>query len=236
MRFQTPLVQAVLVRRYKRFLADIRLEGGREAVAHCPNPGAMTGLAAPGDRILVEPVTGPARKLPFAWRLVELPDGHLACIDTTAANRVVREALEAWAAEGLGGYERVRPEQGFGDGSRIDFLLQAPGRRDAYLEVKSVTLSRGLGLAEFPDAVTARGTRHLGALAAVASTGRRAVLFYLVQRTDCDRVTLAADIDPGYAHAAAEARRAGVEMRAHAARITAEGITLGPALDIVMPQ
>lgn len=230
MRFQTPLVPAVLIRRYKRFLADIRLEDGREVVAHCPNPGAMTGLAAPGTVIWVEPNDDPRKKLKYGWRLCVLAGGHMAAIDTGLANRVVRGALAAGQIDALTGYNDIRPEQRYGAGSRIDFLLRGAGRRAAYVEVKSVTLARQPGLAEFPDTVTARGARHLQELATVAEGGQRAVLLYLVQRSDCDAVTVAADIDPTYAAALHTARAAGVEVLAHRAAITPEGITLGPAV------
>ncbi|RKF14799.1 DNA/RNA nuclease SfsA [Roseovarius spongiae] len=232
MRFQTPLEPAVLLRRYKRFLADIRLDSGREAVAHCANPGAMTGLAEPGARIWVEPNDDAKKKLKYGWRLTELGGGGLACVDTGAANRVVRAALDAGGIDALSGYDAILPEQRYGEKSRIDFLLRGAGRADAYVEVKSVTLSRRPGLAEFPDAVTARGARHLADLAGVAAAGARAVLFYLVQRSDCTRVAVAADIDPAYAAAFEAAREAGVEIIAHAARITRDGVTMGPRVEI----
>lgn len=230
MRFQTPLVRARLIRRYKRFLADVTLEDGREGTAHCPNPGKMTGLAEPGTSVWIEEHGDARRKLPFAWRLAELPGGHLACIDTQAANRVIGEALKAGGIAPLAGYAEIRPEQPYGTGSRVDFLLRGPARSDAYVEVKSVTLARTPGLAEFPDTPTKRGARHLGDLAAMARAGHRAVLVYLVQRTDCTRMRTAADIDPAYAAALAAARAAGVEVLAHRAAITPSQITLGPAL------
>lgn len=232
MRFQTPLLRATLLRRYKRFLADIRLEDGREVTAHCANPGKMTGLAEPGTRIWAQPNNDPKRKLRYAWKLAELAGGHLACVDTGAANRIVGEALEAGAIPALAGYDSIRPEQRYGQGSRIDFLLQGGVQPDAHVEVKSVTLARQAGLAEFPDTRTERGARHLRDLAAVAQGGGRAVLLYLVQRTDCDRVAVAADIDPAYAAAMDAARAAGVEVLAHRAATRCEEITLGPPLSL----
>ena len=232
MRFQTPLLRAVLIQRYKRFLADIRLEDGSEQTAHCANPGKMTGLAETGTQIWVEPNDDPRKKLRYGWRLVELPGGHLACIDTGAANRVISEALGAGDIPELAGYSTIRPEQRYGDRSRIDFLLQEPGLPDAYVEVKSVTLCRQTGLAEFPDTPTARGARHLADLADVARAGSRAVLLYLVQRSDCCRAGVAADIDPAYATALVAARAAGVEVLAFAAHMNTGGITLGPALPV----
>jgi sugar fermentation stimulation protein A len=231
MRFARPLVPGTLVRRYKRFLADVMLEDGRAAIAHCANPGAMLGLNAPGARVWLEPA-GDGRKLPFAWRLVELEDGHLAGIDTGVPNRVVAEALAAGQVPGLAGYAAIRPEVRYGAGSRIDFLLTAPGRPDAYVEVKNVHLRRQADWAEFPDSVTARGARHLAELAAMAAAGHRAVMLYLVQRTDCARLRLAGDLDPAYARAFVAARAAGVEAIAHATRITTEGVWLDRPLPV----
>ncbi len=231
MKFPTPLVPARLIRRYKRFLADVSLEAdGREVTVHCPNPGAMTGLAEPGMRVWVEPNDDPKKKLKFGWRLVELEGDHLAGIDTGVPNRVVGEALRSFAAQGIEGYKAVRAEVPYGTGSRVDFLLTGDRTPDTYLEVKNVHLRRDGTLAEFPDCVTKRGAKHLDELAEVANSGARAIMLYLVQRTDCDAVSLAADIDPGYAEAAARAQDAGVEMRAFATVIDHEGVTLSKPL------
>lgn len=154
-------------------------------------------------------------------------------VDTSVPNRALRAALEAGAVPGLEGYDTVRPEVKYGQGSRIDFLLSAPGRPDAYVEVKSVTLSRAQALAEFPDSVTARGAKHLAELKAMRAQGHRAVMLYLVQRTDCLGFRLAADIDPLYAAAFAEARAAGVEALCLGTRITPEAITLGEPIQIL---
>ncbi len=235
MRFQTPLVPARLIRRYKRFLADCRLDDGREVTAHCANPGSMAGLAEPGTKVWLEPNDDAKKKLRFGWRLVDHETGHFTGVDTGLPNRMLRVALEAGQVAGLEGYETVRPEVKYGAGSRIDFLLTAPGRPDAYVEVKSVTLSRQPGLAEFPDAKTARGAKHLGELAAMAGQGARAVMFYLVQRTDCDRFTLASDIDPAYAQAHATAWQAGVETLCFDCRITPEGVALGGPVRVAIP-
>ncbi|SMX40711.1 DNA/RNA nuclease SfsA [Maliponia aquimaris] len=235
MQFQTPLVPARLVRRYKRFLADCLLEDGREVVAHVANPGSMLGLADEDQRIWLEPNEDPRKKLKWAWRLVEHPGGHFTGVDTGVPNRVLKAALTAGQVAGLDGYDHVRPEVKYGENSRIDFLLSGGGRPDCYVEVKSVTLSRTPGLAEFPDSVTARGTKHLAELAAMAGQGHRAVMLYLVQRTDCQSVTLAADIDPAYAQGYAAARDSGVEALALACHISPEGITLGAPLPLQPP-
>ncbi|MFY2824425.1 DNA/RNA nuclease SfsA [Ruegeria sp. MALMAid1280] len=227
MRFETPLVPARLIRRYKRFLADCTLEDGREITAHCANPGSMMGLAEPGEKIWLEPNDDPKKKLKYGWRLVDHENGHFTGVDTSVPNRALRAALEAREIPELAAYETVRPEVKYGENSRIDFLLTQPGLPDAYVEVKSVTLSRQPGLAEFPDSVTARGTKHLGELAAMVAQGHRAILLYLVQRTDCDRLALAADIDPAYAAAFEVAQAQGVERLVYGTRITPEGVWVG---------
>ncbi|WP_170479522.1 DNA/RNA nuclease SfsA [Ruegeria arenilitoris] len=233
MQFETPLVPARLIRRYKRFLADCRLEDGREVTAHCANPGSMMGLANPGEKIWLEPNNDPKKKLKYGWRLVDHENGDFTGVDTSVPNKALRAALEAKEISELANYETVRPEVRYGENSRIDFLLSGPGLPDAYVEVKSVTLSRQTGLAEFPDSVTARGTKHLEELAAITAKGYHAIMLYLVQRTDCDRFTLAADIDPDYAAAFGAARQKGVERLIYGTRISPKGIWVTSA-DIQM--
>lgn len=230
MRFQTPLVPARLIRRYKRFLADCRLEDGREVTAHCANPGSMLGLAEPGVKIWLEPNDDPKKKLKWGWRLVDHENGHFTGVDTSVPNRALKAALEAGEVPELAAYRTIRPEVKYGRNSRIDFLLQQDGLPDAWVEVKSVTLSRQPGLAEFPDSVTARGAKHLGELAEMAQSGHRAVMFYLVQRTDCATFTIARDLDPAYGVAFDKARQMGVELLCYGTRITPDDITLGPGL------
>ena len=171
MDFAQPLVPATLTRRYKRFLADCRLDDGTEVIAHCANPGSMMGLANPGTRVWLEPNDDPKKKLKFGWRLVEHIDGHFTGVDTAVPNRMLKAALEAREVPALEGYDQVRAEVKYGENSRIDFLLSAEGRPDAYVEVKSVTLCRHPGVAEFPDAITARGARHMLELALMAKQG-----------------------------------------------------------------
>ncbi len=232
MRFQTPLVPATLIRRYKRFLADIRLEDGREVVAHCANPGSMMGLADEGMRIWVEPNDDPKKKLKYGWRLVEHADGNFTGVDTSVPNRALRAALLAHEVAGLS-YDNVRPEVKYGESSRVDFLLETAGAPDLYFEVKSATLMRQAGLAEFPDSVTARGLKHLQELQRVVAQGHRAMLFYLVQRTDAVSVSVAADIDPAYAAGFAAARAAGVEVMAVDCKISPDEISLGRVLPVL---
>lgn len=223
MRFQTPLVPGRLIRRYKRFLADVTLDSGEEITAHCANPGSMLGLAEPGMRVWLEPNNDPRKKLKFGWRLVDHENGHFTGVDTSVPNRALREALLAGTVPGLAPYGTVRAEVKYGTNSRIDFLLSEPGLPDLYVEVKSVTLSREPGWAEFPDSVTARGTKHLGELSQMVAQGHRAMMLYLVQRTDCRGFRLAGDIDPAYAAAFASARAAGVEALCLGTAITPRG-------------
>ena len=228
MRFQTPLVPARLLRRYKRFLSDVVLEAdGREVVAHCPNPGAMLGLADPGLRVWVESNDDPKKKLKFGWRLAELPGGHWAGIDTSVPNKVVGEALRARQIPGLEAYSGVRAEVKYGQNSRVDFLLSEAGLPDVYVEVKNVHLRRNGNLAEFPDCVTLRGAKHLDELSAMVGEGHRAVMLYLIQRTDCTRFDLARDLDPGYGAAFDRARAAGVEVIAMGTKIDRTGVEIG---------
>jgi sugar fermentation stimulation protein A len=234
MRFQTPLIPARLIRRYKRFLADARLADGREVVAHCANPGSMMGLADPGTRIWLEPNDDPKKKLKFGWRLVDHENGHFTGVDTSVPNRALKAALQARTIPGLDDFSQLSAEVRYGENSRADFLLSGAGK--TWVEVKSVTLCRQRGLAEFPDSVTARGAKHLGELAARVAMGDRAVLLYLVQRTDCDRVGVAADIDPTYAAALARAIAAGVKVMALRCRITPEEIVPGDPLPVIPRQ
>ncbi|WP_424932812.1 DNA/RNA nuclease SfsA [Amaricoccus macauensis] len=235
MKFETPLIQGTLLRRYKRFLADILLEDGREVTAHCANPGAMLGLNSPGMKVWLEPSNNPKRKLPFSWRLVELEEGHLAGIDTSLPNRLVGEALAEGRIAEIAGYENYRPEVKYGTGSRVDFLATGEGQADTYIEVKNVHLRREGDWAEFPDCVTTRGAKHLRELALVAQSGRRAVMLFVVQRTDCGRFRLAEDLDPAYARAFAEARAAGVEAIAYQCAITTAEIRLAGPVPVQDP-
>jgi sugar fermentation stimulation protein A len=231
MKFPQPLVPARLVRRYKRFLADVEIAGAPPVTAHCPNPGSMLGLAAPGAEIWLAPTT---TKLRLRWELVRA-DGALVGINTGHPNALAAEALGAGRIAELAGYGAPRREVRYGVNSRIDLLLEAPGKPPCYVEVKNVHLKRDTEAAEFPDCVTARGTKHLGELAAMVAAGARAVMLYLVQRADCRHFSLAADLDPAYARAFARARAAGVEAVCYSCSVTPEGIELARPLPIRMP-
>lgn len=233
MRFSQSLVRGRLVRRYKRFLADIELDGGEVVTAHCANPGSMLGLQDAGIAAWLSRSDNPSRKLAWSLEIVEVDAGRgpaLVGINTGHPNRIVEEAIAAGAVAELAGYETVRREVKYGKNSRIDLLLSGENRPDCYVEVKNVHLVREPGLAEFPDSVTARGAKHLDELSEMVKQGARAAMFYLVQRGDTERVAIARDIDPAYGEALDRARAAGVEVVAYGCDVTAEGVELEGAL------
>lgn len=228
MRFPAPLIRATLIKRYKRFLADVRFEDGTEVTAHVANSGAMLGTAEPGMEVWLSPASNPERKLKWNWELVTV-DGHLVGVNTAHPNGIVAESVAAGRIPELAGYESIRREVKYGVNSRIDLLLEAPGRPKCWVEVKNVHLKRG-GWAEFPDAVTTRGAKHLAELTDRVKAGERAVMVYLVQRADCAGFRPAADIDPAYASALAQATRDGVEAICYTCRLSPEGIELAAPL------
>ena len=231
MHFPKPLIQGRLIKRYKRFLADIALDSGEEITAHCANPGSMLGVAIPGAKSWVSRHDDGKRKLPYSWQLTEV-DGVLIPINTTNPNRIVAEALEADAIPELAGYGQVRREVKYGEKSRIDFLLDDPKKGACYVEIKNVHLSRTAGLAEFPDSVTTRGAKHLRELVSVKEAGDRAVMAFVVQRSDCDRFRPAADLDPAYAEALGDAASAGVELIAYDCDVSTTEVVLRKRLEI----
>jgi sugar fermentation stimulation protein A len=236
MRFTEPLIPATLVKRYKRFLADVMLASGEAITAHVANPGAMIGLAAPGSRVWLSKSGNPNRKLPYSWELVEVDLGsglELIGVNTAHPNLLVAEAIAAGAVPELVGYPLTRREVKYGRNSRVDFLLEAPGRPACYVEVKNVHLMRRSGLAEFPDSVTARGAKHLDELAAVAAAGGRAVMLFLIQIGSAERFALARDIDPTYGAAFDRARAAGVEALAYRCVIDHAAIVLAGPVPIL---
>ncbi|HEX5796475.1 MAG TPA: DNA/RNA nuclease SfsA [Geminicoccaceae bacterium] len=232
MRWPEPLIPGRLVRRYKRFLVDVALEGGGAVTAHCPNPGRMLGLDEPDSPVWLSAARRPGRRLPLTLELVEV-GGGLVGINTMHPNPLVEEALREGLIPELAGYDEIRREVAYDQGCRIDFLLRAAGRPDCYVEVKNVHLRRRCG-AEFPDCVTARGVRHLRALARRVQAGARAVMVYVVQRTDCRDFRIAADIDPAYALAVGAAAAAGVESLCLACRVSVDEIRLAGRLPIVV--
>ncbi|MCB1677966.1 MAG: DNA/RNA nuclease SfsA [Halioglobus sp.] len=226
--FFEALAEGRLLRRYKRFLADVALPGGDVITAHCPNTGAMTGCAEPGSRVWLSRSGVGSRKYPHTWELVETPAG-MACIHAALANKVVHAAFVAGRIPGFEAYPEIRREVRYGQGSRADLSLAGDAGR-ALVEVKAVTLCREGGLGVFPDAVSARGRKHLHELRAAVDRGSRAVMFYCVLHRGIHRVSTAGDIDPAYRRALGEALDGGVEVLAWRATISTAGIGLGEPL------
>lgn len=226
MNFYPSLRQATLVKRYKRFLADVITPEGAELTLHCANTGAMTGCATPGDTVWYSTSQSPTRKYPHSWELTQTQQGHWICVNTLRANTLVKEALLAQRIPELSGYASLQSEVKYGaEKSRIDFLLKADQRANCYIEVKSVTLLH-LGRGYFPDAVTERGQKHLRELAKIAENGERAVLFFAVLHSGIEDVTPARHIDAQYAELLAQARLSGVEVLCYKAGFSPEGLLL----------
>ncbi|NGN98146.1 DNA/RNA nuclease SfsA [Grimontia sp. S25] len=213
MKFDPPLQPATLIRRYKRFLADVTLADGSEVTMHCANTGAMTGCATPGDTVWYSTSDNPKRKYANSWELTETRQGHLICINTVQANRLVVEAIKENVVAELQGYETLRTEVPYGEEkSRIDILLQSPDKKDCYIEVKSVTLLEEDGQGFFPDTVTTRGQKHLRELGVLAQQGKRAVLFFAVLHSGIEKVSAAKHIDAVYNQLLIDAQALGVEI------------------------
>lgn len=245
MKFDSPLVEGRLIKRYKRFLADIRLPDGRELTVHCANTGAMTGCAPEGARVWLSRSDNAKRKYPYSWQLVEVnsevTSGVLACINTALTNKLVAEALAEGKIAELAEYDVCQSEVRYGDErSRIDFLLshseqyQSPSRPPAYVEVKHVTLSLQPGVGSFPDAVTKRGQKHLRELMQQVQQGYRAVLLFIIMRTDVTLVKPEDAIDRDYGQLLRQAVEQGVEVIAYATDISPQQIRLTHTIPVVL--
>jgi sugar fermentation stimulation protein A len=233
MDFSPPLLSGVLVRRYKRFLADIVDAWGRPFTIHCPNPGAMSGCADPGSRVWYSQSSNANRKYACTLEIVETPRGELVGVNPGRANAIVGEALEAQRVTGLDGVVVHRETAIPGEDGRFDFRLDR-GNERCYVEVKSVTLARGDGLGAFPDAKSDRARRHVVSLQRMREAGHRAVLFFCVQHNGVERVSTADDIDPAYAAAVRSAQRSGVEVIAYRARVSLEALTLTDRIEVCL--
>jgi len=235
MTFDRPLLEGILVRRYKRFLADVELADGGVITAHTPNTGTMLGCCEPGSRVWLSESTNPKRKYRHGWELVEAEPGVLVGINTGRANGLVEEAISGGVLAELQDYPGLRREVKYGsENSRIDLLLHGGERPECYVEVKNVTLADD-GIAFFPDAVSTRGSKHLRELAGVRRAGRRAVIVFCVQREDVSEFRPADDIDTAYGAALRQAAAEGVETLAYRARVSERGVHLETALPVVLP-
>ena len=233
MLFNPPLEQGRLIRRYKRFLADIETASGELLTIHCPNTGSMFNCMVEGGEVWFSRSNDPKRKLPGTWELAETPQGRWACVNTARANPLVEEALREGVISELAGFTTLKREVPYGEeNSRIDFRLEYPSG-PAYVEVKSVTLGfDGTAVAAFPDAKTQRGAKHMRELASLARQGIRAVQLYCVNLSGIDAVRPAEEIDAAYAAAVREAKAAGVEVLAYGALLTPTEIRLAHRLDV----
>lgn len=227
--FSAPLIPGTLIRRYKRFLADVELDDGRVVVAHCPNTGSMKGCAEAGSRVYLSESTNPKRKLAYTWELVEA-NGCWVGIHTGRANGVVEHAIRKGRIPELDGHASIRREVKYGKNSRIDLLLET-GERKTWVEVKNTTLEQA-GTARFPDAVTERGKKHMEELAKMVKNGDEAAVVFLVHRDDCARFAPADDIDPAYGKALRKAARAGVKLLPYQACVTPKGVTVERRLPV----
>lgn len=226
MEFSPPLRAARLIQRYKRFLADVVTPDGEILTLHCANTGAMTGCATPGDTVWYSTSASATRKYPHSWELTETQEGHWICVNTLRANQLVREALADARIPELAAYTHCQAEVKYGrENSRIDFLLQAQGSANCYIEVKSVTLLQQ-GKGYFPDAVTVRGQKHLRELSTIVAEGHRAVLLFTVLHSGIEDVSPARHIDPRYAELLVQAQRNGVEVLAYQAKLSPAGMFL----------
>jgi len=222
--FPTPLLKGHLIKRYKRFLADIELEGERFITAHCPNSGAMQGLTEPGTPVWVSHSSNPTRRLPYTWQMAEV-GGTFVGMNTMNPNALVEETLSLGGIQELQGYQTLRREVSYGKNSRIDILLENPTQGLTYVEVKNVHLKRG-EIAAFPSSVTSRGAKHMRELSDMVRLGHRAYVLYVVQRNDCQGFEIAEDIDPQYAQETLDALKNGVKPLVYACEVSPKAITL----------
>jgi len=234
MKFETPLIRGKLVKRYKRFLTDVELGNGEIVTAHCANSGSMLSLNEPGSTVWLSPANNPKRKLKYTWELIQIGE-TLIGVNTQHPNLLVSEAIEADKIPELCGYETLRREVKYGENSRIDILLESNDRPKCYVEVKNTTMRRDLNPGapcEFPDAITARGSKHLVELSNMVKQGHRAVMFYLVQRNDGTAFTIADDIDPTYAKHLTQAIETGVEIMAYTCHISPQEIIVSDPVEV----
>ena len=235
MKFHAPLIQGQLIKRYKRFMADVTLANGDVVTAHCANSGSMISVDEPGAEVWLSPAKNPDRKLKFTWEMIQIKRS-LVGINTQHPNTLVAEAIVAGKVPSLRGFGNLRREVKYGNNSRIDVLLEMADGRNCYVEVKNVTMRRDLtkgAPVEFPDGITARGTKHLAELSDMVKEGHRAVMFYLLQRGDADSMAIARDIDPTYGEALDKARKSGVEVVAFKCKLPPKEINVAKPVEFL---
>ena len=230
--FWPELIPGILIRRYKRFLAEVKLSNGHTVTAHCPNTGSMKKCSETGRRVYLSYHNNPKRKLKYTWEMIEMP-GSLVGVNTLVPNRLVKKAIESAQVERLFGYNRITSEVSVGKRSRIDLFLEKNDQKNCYVEIKNCTLVEK-GIAAFPDAVTSRGLKHLVELQRLVSLGSRAVIFFLIQRMDATAFKPADWIDPDYARALRQAVERGVEILVYDVRLTLKHIILNRPLPFIL--
>ena len=233
MLFDPPLQRGVLLKRYKRFLADIQLDSGETIVAHCPNPGSMKTCAEPGWVAWVSPANNPKRKLKWTLEIIESPSARIL-VNTSRPNAIVTEAIALNQIKELSVYSELKTEVRYGEKSRIDILLLHPDKAPCYVEVKNVSLLLEDGLGAFPDSVTKRGTKHLKELVGMHQESCRSVMLFLVSRTDVNRMTAAESIDPEYASTLRWAHSEGVEVIAYQTEVSSREISVSKAIPVLL--
>jgi sugar fermentation stimulation protein A len=241
MRFPDPLIRGRFIKRYKRFLTDVELQNGKVVVAHCANSGSMLSVNDPGAEVWISPAKNPDRKLRYTWEIIRIGQ-TLVGVNTSHPNTIGADAVAKGKIPELKGYDTIKREVKYGNNSRIDLLLKRNDPNNdinCYVEIKSVTMKRDRSRnapVEFPDAVTTRGTKHLVELSNMVKEGHRAVMLYLVQRTDSPAFSIAGDIDPNYERGLAKAIEAGVEVLCYACRVTRQGINIEKPVPLAFQQ
>jgi len=236
MQFSSSLIRAKLIKRYKRFLADVELENGDIITVHCANPGAMLGLNKPGSFIWISDSKNPKRKLQYSLEIIDIgtqEKPQLVGINTQHPNKIAEESILSGLIPALTGYQNLKREVKYGQNSRIDILLTDENKADCYVEVKNVHLIRQEGLAEFPDCETKRGAKHLDELSDMVAQGKRAVMLYVIQVEDVQKFSIANDLDPNYSNSFIKAREFGVEAYAMACKITSQSIEFSHLVDVI---
>lgn len=235
MKFQNPLNKATLIKRYKRFLADVTLEDGSETTIHVANTGAMTGCATVGDTVWYSTSPNLKRKYPFSWELTQTSTQHFICVNTLKANTLAEEAITDNVISELVGYDKLTREVKYGEeNSKIDVLLSDNNKVDCFVEVKSVTLYRENGCGAFPDAVTTRGQKHLRELMAIKAQGNRAVLLFVVLHSGIESVTCAKDVDPTYTQLLEQAVECGVEVLAYGCQMSNDELVVNRSIPVLI--
>ena len=229
MNFENQLISGVFIKRYKRFFVDVKIKG-KKITAHCPNTGSMMGLLSVGNKVWISESNNLKRKLRYTLQIIE-KDKKKIGVNTHLTNKIVKEALESGIIKEFNKSSEIKPEQRFGSNTRFDFLIKDK-KNKSFIEVKNVTLSRTPMLAEFPDAVTSRGLKHINDLISAVKKGYRSYLFFVIQRNDCNKFSIAKDIDPQYSKLLTVALRNNVKIICYDCKFSSKGIKLNKKIKL----